>query len=347
MNGYIKKEMNSIYYDSLVKLLDYVEVSNVCFLVTGASGLIGSCLIDLLMLANENGANNTIFALGRSRDKLVSRFPQYINNPRFVILEQDICQPLDKSLCFDYILHGASNADPISYAKFPVETMTTNFFGSYNVLEYGRKYKNCQILIMSTFEVYGNTGNDEYIETDAGIIDFNELRSCYPESKRSVEILSRCYASEYNVNVRVARLSSVYGPFMAKDDSKAHAQFLRNAVSGNDIVLKSKGLPHRTYTYVLDAISAILCVLFRGKMATSYNISNEKSIASIAEIAQICAKLSGTRVIYDLPSELEVMGFSKPQDCILDNHKLRDLGWFGRYSVIDGFSECLRILKTM
>ena len=55
-----------------------------------------------------------------------------------------------------------------------------------------------------------------------------------------------------NINVRVARLSSVYGPFMSKDDSKAHAQFLRNAVNGNDIVLKSKGLSRRSYTYVLD-----------------------------------------------------------------------------------------------
>ena len=347
MNGCVRKNANSIYYNSLVKLLDSVEVSNACFLVTGASGLIGSCLIDLLMLANENGANNTIFALGRSRDKLVSRFPQYVNNPKFVMLEQNICQPLDKSLCFDYILHGASNADPISYARYPAETMTTNFLGSYNVLEYSREHEKCKILIMSTFEVYGNTGNDEYIEADAGIIDFNELRSCYPESKRAVETLSQCYASEYDINVRVARLSSVYGPFMSKDDSKAHAQFLRNAVNGNDIVLKSKGLSRRSYTYVLDAVSALFCVLFRGKIAESYNISNENSIASIAEIASVCAKLSGTKVIYDLPSELEAKGFSKPQNCILDNHKVRDLGWLARYSVIDGFSECIKILKAI
>lgn len=234
-----------------------------------------------------------------------------------------------------------------SYARYPAETMTTNFLGSYNVLEYSREHEKCKILIMSTFEVYGNTGNDEYIEADAGIIDFNELRSCYPESKRAVETLSQCYASEYNINVRVARLSSVYGPFMSKDDSKAHAQFLRNAVNGNDIVLKSKGLSRRSYTYVLDAVSALFCVLFRGKIAESYNISNENSIASIAEIASVCAKLSGTKVIYDLPSELEAKGFSKPQNCILDNHKVRDLGWLARYSVIDGFSECIKILKAI
>lgn len=134
---------------------------------------------------------------------------------------------------------------------------------------------------------------------------------------------------------------------MSKDDSKAHAQFLRNAVNGNDIVLKSKGLSRRSYTYVLDAVSALFCVLFRGKIAESYNISNENSIASIAEIASVCAKLSGTKVIYDLPSELEAKGFSKPQNCILDNHKVRDLGWLARYSVIDGFSECIKILKAI
>lgn len=347
MNGCINMINNLIYKESLEQALSAIEVSNASFLVTGASGLIGSCIIDLLMLANVKGANNKVYALGRSRKKLESRFPDYVGNPNFVIIEQNICQPIDETLQFDYILHGASNADPISYAKYPVETMTTNIMGAYNILEYGRKHTSCRILLMSTFEVYGNTGSDIYVEPDAGVIDFNIFRACYPESKRSMEILSRCYVSEYNVNVRVARLSSIYGPTMAADDSKAHAQFLRNALAGKDIVLKSEGLPRRTYTYVVDAITGLLCVLFRGVVAESYNISNEKAIASISEVAKICAEIAGTKVIFDIPSELEAKGFSKPQNCILDNGKLKSLGWQGNYTVKKGFDECYKILKTI
>lgn len=337
---------NQIYRESLEQVIDAIEVSNASFLVTGASGLIGSCLIDLLMLANGKGLNNKVYALGRSREKLKSRFPDYVGDPNFVVIEQNICEPIDDTLRFDYILHGASNADPISYAKYPVETMTTNILGSYNILEYGRKHASCRILLMSTFEVYGNTGKDVYTESESGVIDFNAFRACYPESKRSMEILSRCYVNEYNINVRVARLSSIYGPTMAENDSKAHAQFLRNALDGKDIVLKSEGLPRRTYTYVVDAITGLLCVLFRGVVAESYNISNENAIASIAEVAKTCAEIAGTKVIFDIPSELEAKGFSKPQNCILDNSKLKSLGWQGYYTVKRGFCECYNILKS-
>ena len=167
----------------------------------------------------------------------------------------------------------------------------------YNILEYGRKHTSCRIILMSTFEVYGNTGKDVYTESESGVIDFNAFRACYPESKRSMEILSRCYVNEYNVNVRVARLSSIYGPTMAANDSKAHAQFLRNALECKDIVLKSEGLPRRSYTYVVDAITGLLCVLFRGIVAESYNISNENAISSIAEIilSKIVSRMSGLK----------------------------------------------------
>lgn len=336
---------NSIYKESLLRVVPAVEVSGKHILVTGASGLIGSCLIDLMMLANETGKQNHIYALGRSQAKLEKRFSAFVGNVFFHIIEQDVCQQLPEELVFDYIMHGASNADPVSYAKYPVETMTTNIMGGLNILEYGKKHPDCRITLLSTFEVYGNTGSDEYSESDAGVIDFNAFRSCYPESKRSIEILSRCYVSEYGVNVNVARLCSIYGPTMLANDSKAHAQFIKNALEGKDIVLKSQGLPRRTYCYVVDAVTGILKVMFCGKVSESYNISNDQAVASIAEVAQIAAGISGTKVVFDLPSEIEAKGFSKPQNCILNNQKLRDLGWRGAYSVKDGMAETINILK--
>lgn len=347
MSGYVNIIENKIYQQSIRKIVETVDVKDKTFLVTGATGLIGSCIIDLLMECNNLGYNNNVYALGRSEKKLQSRFSNYNKNPLFHILEQNIIEPISDNIEFDYIFHGASNADPVSYAKYPVETMTTNILGSNNVLEYGKKHHGCKILIMSTFEVYGNKGQDNYIETDAGVIDFNAFRSCYPESKRSVEILSRCYHSEYKVDVRVARLSSIYGPTMAIDDSKAHAQFLKKAINGDNIVLKSKGLQKRTYAYVIDAVTALMSVMFKGLAGESYNISNEKSIATIAEVAGICAKLAGTEVVFDIPSELEAKGFSKPQNCILDNAKLRGLGWTGSYTINEGLLETYNILKQI
>jgi nucleoside-diphosphate-sugar epimerase len=199
--------------------------------------------------------------------------------------------------------------------------------------------------MLSSFEVYGNAYKDIYKESDSGVIEQNMIRSCYPESKRCMELLTRCYVEEYGVNALIGRLCSIYGPTMLKDDSKAHAQFIKNALRGEDIVLKSKGEQQRTYCYVLDAVTGILCALGKGAIGDAYNISNDESIVTIAEVAKTVADIIGTRVVFDIPDEIEKKGFSKPQNCILDNQKLKTLGWKGKYDIKTGLKECIIILK--
>lgn len=334
-----------LYRSSLSKLTNAVEEKGKTFLITGATGLIGTCLVDLLMLYNETDEKgNHIYALGRSTKKLESHFRKYLNYDSFDIIGQDICDQLDDKINFDYIIHGASYADPINYARYPVETMKTNLLGGINILEYAKKHQNCKVEILSTFEVYGKTEYDIHSEYDIGYLDFFKIRSSYPESKRALETLAISYREEYNLNVTIGRLCSVYGPTMNFDDSKAHAQFLRNAIEGKDIVLKSRGEQRRSYCYVLDAVTGILTVLFRGESGKAYNINNENSIVTISEMAEIIANMTGKHVVYELPSELEAKGFSTPQNCILDNTMLKALGWEGHYTINQGISECLSIL---
>jgi nucleoside-diphosphate-sugar epimerase len=336
---------NNIYRQALERVIPEILINDGKVLITGASGLIGSCIIDLLMLSNEFGRHFDVYALGRNTEKLKKRFVAFLQSPHLNFVEQDICNPLDNSISYDYIIHGASNADPRNYALYPVETMLTNFDGARNVLNYCKDHHNTKVLMMSTFEVYGYVGKDVYGESDSGVVELNMIRSCYPESKRCMEILTRCFVDEYGVKAIIGRLSSVYGPTMAKDDSKAHAQFIKNGLNGENIVLKSKGEQKRTYCYVIDAITGLLYVLAKGNIGEAYNVSNEKSVVSIAELAQKVADLSGSEVTYEVPDELELKGYSKPQNCILDNSKLKSLGWRGCYSLHDGIKQCLSILK--
>ena len=336
---------NKTYRDALERVIPEIGISDCKILVTGASGLIGSCLIDLLMLANNHGRHFEVYALGRSAEKLKHRFAAFADSETLHFVEQDVRQPLGRSLDFDYIVHGASNADPRNYALYPVETILINLEGAKNILEYCKEHQQTKAILLSSFEVYGNAGKDVYTETDAGIVDQNHLRSCYPESKRSAEILTRCYVDEYDVNAVIGRLCSIYGPTMGKNDSKAHAQFIRNALLGEDIVLKSKGEQRRSYCYVLDAVTGLLCVLEKGISGEAYNICNENSIASIAEVAETIANIAGTKVAFCLPDDVERKGFSKPQNCILDNTKLRSLGWEGNFLLTDGLRDTITVLK--
>ena len=338
---------NEKYRESLERVIPQIAIRDGRVLVTGASGLIGSCIIDLLMLANENGRNFEIFALGRNADKLKKRFSAFEESNLLHFLEQDIQIPLDYSIQYDYIVHGASNADPRNYALFPAETLLINIEGAKNVLDYCKGHKSTKVIMLSSFEIYGNTGKDINVETDTGVINQNLIRSCYPESKRCMEILTRCYVDEFHVNAVIGRLCSIYGPTMTKDDSKAHAQFFRNVLRGEDIVLKSNGEQRRSYCYVLDAVTGIFSILEKGAAGMAYNISNEKSIVTIADMANIIAKFSGKKVVFKLPDDIETKGFSKPQNCILDNQKIKTLGWSGRYNIDDGLKECFEILMTL
>ena len=202
-------------------------------------------------------------------------------------------------------------------------------------------------MLTSSFEVYGSIdGVSLYNENMSGIIDQTILRNGYPESKRCCELLLRSYVDEYNINAVIARLPSVYGPRMLKNDSKAHAQFIRNALNKENIVLKSKGEQTRTYCYVVDVVSAIFMVLEKGKKGEIYNVSYENSIASIADVAKTCAEIAGTKVVFECPDEIEAKGFSNSQDCILDNKKLKAIGWEGKYSLYDGLKETIETLRV-
>lgn len=337
---------NSIYINALQKVVSDIAIRDGRVLVTGASGLIGSCLVDLLLLANRYGRTFDVYALGRNAEKLAKRFTGFSDSDRLHFIEQDIREPLNGKVEYDYIIHGASNADPRSYALYPAETMLINIEGATNVLNYCKKHPTTKVIMLSTFEVYGNAGKDVYEESDSGVVDLNMLRSCYPESKRCMEILTRCYVDEYDVNAVIGRLCSIYGPTMSKDDSKAHAQFIRNALNGDNIILKSKGEQQRTYCYVIDAVTGIFYVLEKGVVGEVYNISYEESIVSIAEVAQIVADIAQTKVVFDLPDDVEKKGFSKPQNCILDNQKLKSLGWEGYYDIKKGLEECLLIMDN-
>lgn len=340
---------STVYRESVKQVAEKLANQKASVLVTGATGLIGSCMIDILICANEHyGSEFQIYPLGRNRAKMEQRFG-YVKQPQMIhYLEQDVCAALDESVQVDYIIHGASNADPKTYAKAPAQTLLTNVMGTRSVLEYCRVHPQTRVLLMSTFEVYGNCGDvQEYTEEMSGQVDVNAVRSCYPESKRCAEILLRCYHQQYQVNGVIARLCSVYGPTMFAEDSKAHAQFIRNGLQNQNIVLKSEGKQKRTYAYVMDVADALFLLLMQGQAGQAYNVSNECSVATIAQVAQTVADICGTKVVYDLPDELEKRGFSKPQDCVLANEKLRLLGWTGRYSLQEGLCETIQILSEI
>jgi nucleoside-diphosphate-sugar epimerase len=202
------------------------------------------------------------------------------------------------------------------------------------------------VLYPSTVEVYGNArGEDVFTEDYTGQLTLATARACYTESKRLSEALCQSYVTERGAKVKIVRLSRVFGPTMLMSDSKASSQFIRKALDGEDIVLKSKGEQLFSYTYMADAVRAMLHVLIHGESATAYNIASETCNVKLKDFARYCAEWAGREVVFELPSETEQKGFSIAMRAILDNTKLKALGWQSGYAMKDAVYRTLSILS--
>lgn len=322
-------------------------------LITGASGMIGSYIVDLLMKRNLQYDNRiTIYALSRNKKKLESRFEQYNNSPFFKSMEVDVNKsiPSENVGFVDYIIHAASNTHPKEYALDPVGTIMTNVYGTYNLFEYMKQYdkvKKCRMVILSSVEIYGeNRGDVHRFEEDyMGYLNSNTLRAGYPESKRTSEALMQAYIAQCDLDAVCVRLSRIYGASLEIDDSKAMTQFLRNAINKENIVLKSEGNQLYSYSYIADAVRAILTVMLKGRSGESYNVSDENSDITLREIVNYLAVLSGTKVVFQLPDKKEMHGYSIVTKALLDASKIkRELGWKAYYSIYDGIQKTLNMM---
>lgn len=319
-------------------------------LITGAGGLIGSFLTDVLMWRNQNaGMNCNIYAMGRNRFSAQKRFAQYWENPLFTFVEHDIANKLEMEEHFDYILHLASNTHPVAYATQPINTITTNVIGTDNLLQYAADHGTGRFLFASSNEIYGeNRGDQEFFTEDyCGYINCNTLRAGYPESKRCGEALCQAYRKEKGIDIVIPRLTRSYGPTLLKSDTKAMSQFIRKAVSGEDIVLKSEGNQHYSYTYMADAVSGLMTVLLKGQSGEAYNIADEKSDIMLKDLASVIARMCGRKVIFEIPDNTEKIGYSTATKARLDGSKLKKIGWKMRYDISEGVERTIRILKFM
>mgnify|MGYP001025821061 FL=1 len=327
--------------------IDWTRVDGKTFFITGASGLIGTVLVDTLMERNRReNACIKIYAVGRSLERAQERFGAYMHRPEFEFIQADINLGIDLQERADYVLHCASNTHPRAYAEDPIGTILTNVLGTRYVLQYAAENHCERVLFLSSVEIYGeNFGEAPFREEDCGFIDCNTLRAGYPEGKRVGEALCQAYRVQYGVDVVIPRICRVYGPTMLSSDSKALAQFLRNAVKREDIVLKSEGMQYFSYCYAVDAAAALLYLLLYGENGEAYNVADEGSNIRLRDLAQMLAELAGTRVIFALPDAVEQAGFSKAATAVLHAEKLKRLHWQSRYPLSEGLRRTIDILE--
>lgn len=346
----------NLYFEDIEKVaksnIEWDKLENTNILISGSTGLIGRFMIDVILYKNRiDNLNCNIFALGRSVDKLKNIFSRYTKDKYLKFIEWDIiAQPNNKDLddrTFDFIFHLASNTHPLAYAEDPIGTITANIIGTQNLLEISSKSLNSRFIFASSNEIYGENRGDieRFHEKYTGYIDSNTLRAGYPESKRAGEALCQAYKKQKELDVVIARLTRSYGPTMDVNDSKVISQFIKNSLNNENIVLKSDGTQEFSFTYVADAVYGLLFIATKGENGEAYNIAFDKSNITLKELAEEIARISNTEVIFSLPNNDEKLGFSLVKKALLDETKLKKLGWEPSYDIKKGISRTIKILK--
>jgi nucleoside-diphosphate-sugar epimerase len=319
--------------------IDWEAFRNKTILVTGATGRLGMYIVEAINKADIDwNLNLKIICVARNEAKLKEVFGRTLMLPNIITIIQDITEPIKYEGNIDYIFHTAGAASPKDFTETPVDTLWGHLQGTRNVLELAKSKKTKKILYVSTVETYGEWKADEGIkETDIGTLKFDNARACYPEAKRLCETMLASYKAQYGIDYVSVRLCHTFGPGISLYDGRAFAEFIKNVVEEKDIELQSDGSAMRTYTYVADAIGAMLLAFSKGR-DTSYNIANTDNLISIRDLAELIASLDPkkkVKVVYtNQNGNLKYLPFKLG---IMNVDRIKQLGWRPQVGLRDAF----------
>lgn len=315
------------------------EVKGKTFMVSGATGLIGSIFIKCLLQLNETlHTDIKIIAIARNKAKAESIFGA--TDIQWIFRDLlELTSIADYKV--NYIVHCASATSSRFFIEQPVETLLTAFQGTDLLLRYARDNKVDSMVYLSSLESYGTVLEEREIsEDDCGYIKSTDVRSCYSLGKRSVECLCHSYSKEYGVPVKIARLTQVFGAGVSPDDNRVFAQFAKSILRKESITLHTTGESSKPYCYTIDTVLALLYLLIKGESGEAYNVANADSYISIRGMAEMLAATFShdTKVIIDLRDD---MGYAPSTKLKLNTSKLEALGWQAHFSLEEMFERLL------
>lgn len=346
---------NETYCQMLKMLIDdfpgWGTLEGKRILISGASGMIGSLLVDALMLRNMDvgpSKRTRVLAVSRSEATARQRFSRWFDRKEFRFFPHDIAEPLeDFHETPELLIHAASTTHPAQYVSEPINTIQANILGTKNMLDIASKTPGSRFLFLSSVEVYGeNRGDTDYFdESYCGYIDCNTLRAGYPEAKRVSEAMCQAYIKEKQADIVIIRLPRCYGPTMRMTDTKALSQFIKKGLNREDITLKSEGNQFYSYAFVSDAVLGMLYVLSSGTCGEVYNLADSGSDITLRGLAELVAGIAGQEVRFELPSDAERAGYSTATKAVMRGGKLKALGWEPRYDIKAGIKLTMGMLR--
>ena len=303
-------------------------------LITGGAGFLGSHLSDRLVAEGHD-----VICVDNFFTSQKSNVAHLLGCGNFELIRHDVTHPL--WLEVDEIYNLACPAAPGHYQYNPIKTMKTSVMGAINILGMAKRC-HAKVFQASTSEVYGDPDVHPQPESYRGNVNPIGTRACYDEGKRAAETLFFDYHRSNGVNIRVVRIFNTYGPRMHPFDGRVVSNFIRQAISGEDITIFGDGSQTRSFCYVSDLIEGFVRLMngpddFVGPC----NIGNPGEF-TIKQLAEQVIELTGakSKLVYrDLPADDPTQ---RQPDITLAKEKL---GWEPTIPLREGLQKTIEYFQ--
>ena len=335
--------MMDIDYICKAESIEWDKLRERTILVTGATGLIGTTLVNALAYANKKmSLEIKIIGMGRNAEKAKARLDSTI-----LFQVADVADKVSLEEPIDYIVHAANPTSSSFFVNNPVETIKIAVNGTMNLLELAKEKHVKGFVYLSSMEVYGHPEKGcKVVESAVGGFDTMVTRNCYPQSKQICEMLCKSYQSEYGIPTTVVRLTQTFGPGVEYTDGRVFAEFMRCAVEKKDIILHTTGGTERCYLHTTDAVTAILTVLTKGKPGEAYTAANLETYCTILDMAKMVAdKIADGEISVKIEVDDVNRGYASELHMLLDTEKIEGLGWKAHKGLAEMYKNMIEGLR--
>ena len=306
-------------------------------MITGGMGFIGSHLCEQLLMEKHDLVVLTKSFLKKHN---IANISKKIKIEKIDVTDfKRLGQSIQKNKP-NVIIHLAGQTSHSQSFKQPLNDIDSNAKSTLFILEEIRKSKlKCRFILGSTFIVIGRPQK----------IPIDEKTPCWPTTvyganRLASEHYCKIYHEVYGLDTVTFRITNSFGPREQVISTKNAVNFLiYEAFKGNIITIFKKGKFFRDLIYISDVISGIKTIMKKGKSGELYWISSGKKIW-FYELAKLLEKLTNAKVKF-----VKTPNYTKKVDVgnfVVNNSKLRSLGWKPKVNLVQGIKETLEYFKS-
>ena len=304
-------------------------------LITGGLGFIGSHLVD--SLSKKSYKIKILTKTLAKKDNITNSHNVKIEKIDLVNFKR--LGKIIEKFKPDIIIHLAGNTSHSKSFEEPLEDIESNAKTTLFMLEKIRELGlSCKFVLGSTFIVIGRPKKLPVTENTPC-----NPTTIYGTNRLASEHYCKIYHDVYGIDTVVFRITNSFGPREQIIPSKNAVNYLiHSAFKGNTVTIYNRGKFFRDLIYISDVVSGIKTIMNKGKSGELYWISSGTK-TWFYELANLLGKLTNCKVKF-----VATPRYTKKTDVgnfVVDNSKLKSIGWKPKISVKDGIKKTLEYFE--